>query len=183
MAAAPSRKAAVLAAALWLCAPGGAPALELQVMIGATLFDGLPLPQAEVSLLTSPASSGFQQEIGLRLRSLLLMFNTFEVVARSWLSFPGSGNDFVKERLRVGLEVSPNILVAMPMDWPADFFGFLELAVCSTLALGEPAASPGYALFFSSGARVAGRKYGWDNRLHRYPIWPSLGFLTCWQEQ
>jgi hypothetical protein len=171
-------RAALLTLTLLLSAARAASALELQVMTGTTLFDWAPLPQVEAGLLTSPTPSGFQQQIGLRFRSLVLMFNTLETLARSRFSFPTRGSDFLREKLRVGLEYPPNNFAYMPMDWPPNYFTYLELAACSSLMFREAPHAHSCEISISSRAGVARKTCAWDSPLHRFPIWPSLNLLN-----
>lgn len=96
--------AATVAALLILLAAPLAGALQLQIMVG-TWF--LVCPGIEISVLTAPHHTrGFEQECGLRF-TYMAMDAVFDLVLRSWLTFPESRSDFSRDRFRCGLEYSP----------------------------------------------------------------------------
>ena len=93
-------------------------AWELKLMVGLEFWPYyLPPTVIEVGFLTTPCPAGYQQEIGVRYSSfLIVMYSSVDLVARSWFSFPYSGSGFLQDRFRCAIEYSPQLFLSLLAD-------------------------------------------------------------------
>ena len=164
------QKTALVAALLIVLVAACAGAVQVQIMVG--LFVGF-MPAIEITVLTPPAWLGaYQQEIGLRLISVGI-FTNFDLVLRSWLSFPDGGSDFLRQRFRCGIEYSPTLYYAM-ID---DYEGWLQelmakTGLCASIRIDDPSTVTTTDLFLSA---------PWYWSIERGPEWQRhRGKLEGW---
>jgi hypothetical protein len=156
----------------------GASAWQVQVMVGGFIF---LIPTVEVSFLSSPGPMGvYQQEIGLRFSSILL-YDSIDLVLRSWFSFPDSSSDFLRQRFKCGIDYSLVLIelaiygdVAVWVILEGDLM--LQPGICASFRCNDPSEVKARDLFVSIGGFVGySFTQGW---FLIPPILPTVGY-TC----